>query len=73
MSPRAEVKVGVIIYCINVMMNTQLYIDIQDAGELIHLAVGRNQLDIVTKLIEKYGVDPSLPSKVRKLYNGDYG
>ena len=46
--------------------DAQYYVDlyVQDAGELIHLALGKNQLEIVTKLIEKYSVDPTTPSQV---------
>lgn len=37
----------------------------QDVGELIHLAVAKNQLHIVKELIGKHGVNPSLPALVR--------
>ena len=36
----------------------------QDVGELIHLAVSKNQLEIVSKLIDKYNVDPTTPTDV---------
>ena len=61
-SPRTEVKVSAFHGVVQVMCNTTTHI--QDVGELIHLALGKNQLEIVSKLIEKYNVDPTTPLQV---------
>ena len=42
---------------------------LQSGDELIHMAVGENQLDIVKNLIEKFHVDPTSASPlVRSIY-----
>ena len=62
-SPRAQVKVSAFHGIVQVIWN-EAQLHIQDVGELIHLALGKNQLEIVSKLIEKYNVDPTAPLQV---------
>lgn len=44
----------------------------QVGGELIHLAVYSNQLEMIKKLIEKYDVDPTLASSQVRTESHDY-
>ena len=49
--------------CIHVLLCSQ------GLGELLHLAVGKKQLDIVKYLVEYHNLDPTCAGQVRTMYN----
>ena len=65
--PRTPVKVNRITHllcmCIHVLLCSQ------GLGELLHLAVGKKQLDIVKYLVEHHNLDPTCAGQVRTMYN----